>query len=113
MRWRTFRFQSASYLLALRRCSTHQRRVFEAGFAAAVALAFTDIMLPMRTDPKHPWRIVEVKSSTSVKNYHRDDIAIQAFVVLAAGVNNLPSHDYRHAPQTHRQFEPRGYRKSV
>jgi hypothetical protein len=60
--------------------------VFEAGFAAGGALAFADIMLPVGKEPKHSWRAVEVKSSTSVKNYHRDDIAIQAFVTLAAGV---------------------------
>jgi Domain of unknown function(DUF2779) len=60
--------------------------VFEAGFAAEGALAFADIMLPVGNDPTHSWRMVEVKSSTSVKDYHRDDIAIQAFVALAAGV---------------------------
>ena len=60
--------------------------VFEAGFAAEGALAFADIMLPVGKEPKHSWRMVEVKSSTSVKDYHRDDIAIQAFVALAAGV---------------------------
>jgi hypothetical protein len=60
--------------------------VFEAGFAAEGALAFADIMLPVRKEPKQFWRIVEVKSTTSVKDYHRDDVAIQAFVALAAGV---------------------------
>ena len=30
--------------------------------------------------------MIEVKSSTSVKDYHHDDIAIQAFVARAAGV---------------------------
>ena len=43
-------------------------------------------MLPVGREPKHSWRMVEVKSSTSVKDYHHDDIAIQAFVTLAAGV---------------------------
>ena len=60
--------------------------VFEAGFAAEGALAFADIMLPMDKAPTPSWRMVEVKSSTSVKDYHREDIAIQAFVALAAGV---------------------------
>jgi hypothetical protein len=61
--------------------------IFEAGFAAAGAFAFADIMLPMGEGPKRSWRMVEVKSSTSVKDYHRDDIAIQAFVALTAGVS--------------------------
>ncbi|UVO37630.1 DUF2779 domain-containing protein [Bradyrhizobium arachidis] len=60
--------------------------IFEAGFAAEGALAFVDIMLPLGKEPKRSWRIVGVKSSTSVKDYHRDDIAIQAFVARAAGV---------------------------
>src|SRR3974390_2571048 len=60
--------------------------LFEAGFAADGALAFADIMLPVGTEPKHAWRMVEVKSSTSVKDYHRDDVAIQAFVAKGAGV---------------------------
>jgi hypothetical protein len=60
--------------------------IFEAGFAADGALAFADIMLPAGKKPKRSWRMVEVKSSTTVKDYHRDDIAIQAFVALAAGV---------------------------
>ena len=30
--------------------------------------------------------MVEVKSSTSVKDYHRDDVAVQAFVAQSAGV---------------------------
>jgi hypothetical protein len=60
--------------------------IFEAGFAAEGAFAFADIMLPMGEGPKRSWRMVEVKSSTSVKDYHRDDITIQAFVALAAGV---------------------------
>jgi len=60
--------------------------IFEAGFAAEGALAFTNIMLPVGKESKRSWRIVGVKSSTSVKDHHRDDIAIQAFVARAAGV---------------------------
>src|SRR5690606_30060388 len=32
------------------------------------------------------WRMVEVKSSTSVQAYYRDDAAIQSFIAKAAGV---------------------------
>jgi hypothetical protein len=60
--------------------------IFEAGFAAGGAMAFTDIMLPLREQGRVFWRIVEVKASTSVKDYQRDDIAVQAFVANAAGV---------------------------
>lgn len=59
--------------------------IFEAGFDAAGALAFADILLPLDPEARR-WRMVEVKSSTSVKDYHREDAAIQAFVARAAGV---------------------------
>ena len=60
--------------------------VFEAGFRAEGALAFADVMLPVTKGGKRVWRIVEVKSSTSVKDYHRDDVAVQAFLAQACGV---------------------------
>ena len=56
--------------------------IFEAGFRAEGALAFADVLLPTGKQ----WRMVEVKSSTSVKDYHRDDVAVQAFVARACGV---------------------------
>jgi hypothetical protein len=60
--------------------------VFEAGFAAQGALAFANIMLPVRRRKGLEWRMVEVKSSASVKDTYRDDIAIQSLVSRAAGV---------------------------
>ncbi|MEO6986967.1 MAG: DUF2779 domain-containing protein [Paralcaligenes sp.] len=60
--------------------------IFEAGFRAAGALAFADVMLPTKKGGKRAWRMIEVKSSTSVKDYHRDDAAIQSFIAKAAGV---------------------------
>ncbi|MDP2370605.1 DUF2779 domain-containing protein [Rhodoferax sp.] len=60
--------------------------VFEAGFSAGGALAFADVMLPQDVAGRRVWRMVEVKSSTSVKDYHRDDVAVQAFVAQTAGV---------------------------
>jgi hypothetical protein len=59
-----------------------RKPIFEAGFRAEGALAFADVLLPTRSG----WRMVEVKSSTSVKDYHRDDAAVQAFVARASGV---------------------------
>jgi len=63
-----------------------QHPIFEAGFSAGGALAFSDVMLPMVVDDKQVWRMVEVKSTTSVKGYHRDDVAIQAFIARTADV---------------------------
>ena len=70
--------------------------VFEMGFRAAGVLAFADVMLPVQTEGDTPaWRMVEVKSSTSVKGYHREDIAIQTYVARQAGVDRD-----RHSPCT-------------
>ncbi len=62
------------------------RPLFEAGFAAEGALAFADVMLPHQSNGLNGWRMVEVKSSTSVKAYQQDDVAIQSFVARASGV---------------------------
>ena len=67
--------------------SDSRRPVFEAGFQANGALAFADVMLPELDSGQPVWRMVEVKSSASVKDYHHDDIAVQAFIVQSAGVN--------------------------
>lgn len=60
--------------------------VFEAGFSADGTVAFADVMLPVNQDDQLAWRMVEVKSSTAVKDYHRDDVAVQAFAARRAGV---------------------------
>lgn len=60
--------------------------IFEAGFSAGGALAFADVMLPGQKNGHPVWRMVEVKSSTGVKDYHRDDVAVQAFIAHTAGV---------------------------
>lgn len=67
--------------------SSSTRPVFEAGLAAAGVLAFADVMLPKQDGGRVSWRMVEVKSSTKIKDYHHDDLAIQAFAARAAGVN--------------------------
>lgn len=56
---------------------------FEAGFRADGVLAFADVMLPLG---RGAWKMVEVKSSTSVKPYHLEDAAIQHYVATQAGV---------------------------
>lgn len=60
--------------------------IFEAGFSINGALAFADVMLPSKQKGKRVWNMVEVKSSTKVKDYHRDDVAIQAYIARKAGV---------------------------
>lgn len=61
--------------------------VFEAGLRADGALAFADVMLPLPADGPPAWRMLEVKSSTSVKDYHREDLAIQAHLAVGTGVD--------------------------
>lgn len=60
--------------------------IFEAGFAIDGALAFADVMMPGEIGGKRVWHMIEVKSSTSVKDYHRDDTAIQAYIARQSGV---------------------------
>lgn len=63
-----------------------QAPLFEAAFRIPGALALADVMLPVGEEHETRWRLVEVKSSTRVKDHQRDDIAIQAFVARRAGV---------------------------
>jgi len=60
--------------------------VFEAGVRAGGGLAFADVMLPDDSSDSPRWHMIEVKSSTSVKDYHRDDVVVQTYIATAAGV---------------------------
>lgn len=60
--------------------------IFEACFRIDGALAFADVMLPVKVGRRRAWRMIEVKSATQAKDYHRDDVAIQGFVAAGAGV---------------------------
>jgi len=60
--------------------------IFEGGYAACGASIFADVLVPVGTGASAAWRMVEVKSATGVKEYHRDDAAIQAFVARQAGL---------------------------
>jgi len=59
-----------------------RKPLFEATIQHDGTLVRTDLLLPA----KKAWRLVEVKSSTSVKDYHLLDAAIQRFVLEKAGV---------------------------
>jgi len=65
-----------------------RRTIFEAGFEngdpVAGALALADVLQPHEDGVT--WRMVEVKSSTGLKNYYLDDAAIQYHVATASGV---------------------------
>jgi hypothetical protein len=65
---------------------TANRPIFEAGFRGGGGIVFADVMLPVIIDGQHAWRMIEVKSSTAVKNHHRDEVAFQAFVANAATI---------------------------
>ena len=58
--------------------------IFEAAFQCEGALALVDALLPTKKGRTSGWRMVEVKSSTSVKDVHRDDIAVQAYVAKSS-----------------------------
>lgn len=62
--------------------------VFEAGLEAKGALAFADVMIPARHRGSGvKWKMVEVKSSGSVKDYHQDDLAVQTSLATWMGVD--------------------------
>lgn len=58
------------------------RPLFEATFEHQGTLVQADLLLP----DNGAWRMVEVKSSTRVKDYHLTDAAVQAWVLEQAGV---------------------------
>ncbi len=59
--------------------------LFEASFRYEGVLVRVDVMLPDAND----WHVIEVKSSTSVKDYHVLDCAIQDWVLRNSGINVL------------------------
>ena len=56
--------------------------IFEAAFLHNDVLVRTDLLVP----EKSGYRLVEVKSSTSVKDYHLEDITVQTWVMQQAGL---------------------------
>lgn len=59
--------------------------IFEGVFAADGGLALADIMLPAHETDGLVWDLIEVKSSTQVKDYHLNDAAIQAALIRQEG----------------------------
>src|SRR3954447_26436590 len=63
-----------------------RRPIFEAGFEAKGGKVFADVLIPSRKGGEPMWRMIEVKSTSSVHEHHREDVAIQAYVARKAGV---------------------------
>lgn len=61
----------------------HDTIIFEAAFSSEGILVFADVIEKLNGN----LRLIEVKSSTSVKDYHMNDVAIQAWVMRSAGYN--------------------------
>lgn len=60
--------------------------LFEAAIRIEGALALADVMLPDPGGDGLRWHMIEVKSSTGVKDYHRDDLAVQTYIATTAGI---------------------------
>jgi len=65
----------------------HRRApLFEAGFRHNHVNARADVLEPAGADSADGWNIVEVKSTTSVKDPHWDDLAVQKHCYEGAGL---------------------------
>ena len=61
--------------------------LFEAAIRIEGALALADVMLPESGDNGLRWHMLEVKSSTGAKDYHREDLAVQTYIATKAGID--------------------------
>jgi len=73
-------------IAATQNALTKRKTIFEAGFVANGTLSLADILIPVEDVSGPAWRMVEVKSSTSIKEYHVKDLAVQAAIAAQAGV---------------------------
>ena len=62
--------------------------IFEGAFEHEGVVVRVDILERVLDETGRPlaWRLIEVKSSTRVKDIHLDDVAIQSYVLLGSGV---------------------------
>ena len=75
-----------AFELSSRLLEEGERIIFEAGFRFLDSVAFADVMIPTSKRGKTFWKMVEVKSSASVKDYHIEDIAVQSFLARGMGL---------------------------
>lgn len=74
-------------LIAATQTALAERKIiFEAGYQANGTLSLADILIPVEDGTASAWRMVEVKSSTSVKKYHVEDLAVQTAIATQAGI---------------------------
>ncbi|HSL03884.1 MAG TPA: DUF2779 domain-containing protein [Nitrospiraceae bacterium] len=69
----------------------HVPAIFEAAFLHGGVLIRADVLERVLTAEGQPcgWRLIEVKSSTKVKDVHLEDLAVQSEVILGAGLRLL------------------------
>ena len=60
-----------------------RKPLFESAFSASGGYCRTDVLRPA---PGNAWDLIEVKSTTSVKEVHLDDLAFQTWVLAGAGL---------------------------
>jgi len=60
--------------------------LYEAAFSYAGAACRVDILAPVGGDESNEWDLFEVKSTTSVKPVHVEDVAFQTWVLRGAGL---------------------------
>lgn len=75
-----------SFALSADWLANQEQPMFEAALRIPGALALADVMVPEQEDGTLRWHMIEVKSSTSVKDYHRDDLALQAHIAKESGI---------------------------
>jgi len=68
--------------------------IFEATFTCDGVLVRVDVL---RRKNVHQFRVIEVKSTTSVKPYHLWDVSIQTYVLRGAGIQISSNHLLREA----------------
>ncbi|MGD1102450.1 MAG: DUF2779 domain-containing protein [Terriglobia bacterium] len=61
--------------------------IFEATFTHDNVLARVDVLERL---PRNKWRLIEVKSSTSIKDYYHYDVAIQRLILEGLGMKVVP-----------------------
>ncbi len=69
---------------ATRRALSQRRTLYEAAFRHGGAACRVDILVPA---PAEQWDVLEVKSSTRVKEVHLRDLALQGFVLEGSGIS--------------------------
>lgn len=73
----------AENIEATKNALAQRKPIFEAGFLTDRFFARVDVLLPVKDDE---WEIIEVKSSTKIKESHIHDLAYQQFVLEQCGL---------------------------